>query len=279
MYFYWLRVKEICCSYLGHSEICCGTFTVHRCFLFNASMGGGYFPASQKIANITPILKKASLDPLDLGNCRPISNLTFLSKLLERAAYEQIVGYMKRHQLLPSLQSAYQKNRSTETATIKVMSDIYRAADAGLVTLLGLLDLFRHCRPRDPSGSTPTSLRHLRTRARMDWVILDRAISIRSIQRRDFGDNDGHFRRPSGIGARPDSLHRVLCGSHWHRIAARFQRPRFRRWLTGLRARRAARCCSPSYADVHVHRERQGLDEFQPTLSQPFEDGADMVGL
>ena len=109
--------------------------------LFNASMSGGYFPASQKIASITPILKKASLDPLDLGNYRPISNLTFLSKLLERAAYEQIVGYMECHHLLPPLQSAYQKHRSTETATIKVMSDIYRAADAGLVMLLGLLDL------------------------------------------------------------------------------------------------------------------------------------------
>ena len=44
--------------------------------LFNASMSGGYFPTSQKIASITPILKKASLDPLDLGNHRPISNLT-----------------------------------------------------------------------------------------------------------------------------------------------------------------------------------------------------------
>ena len=48
---------------------------------------------------------------------------------------------MECHHLLPPFQSAYQKHRSTETATIKVMSDIYRAADAGLVTLLGLLDL------------------------------------------------------------------------------------------------------------------------------------------
>ena len=75
-----------------------------------------------------------SLDSLDLGNRPIILNLTFLSKLLERAAYEQIVGYMECHHLLPLLQSAYQKHRSTETATIKVMSDIYRAADPGLVT-------------------------------------------------------------------------------------------------------------------------------------------------
>ena len=46
-----------------------------------------------------------------------------------------------RSSILNYNQSAYQKHRSTETATIKVMSDIYRAADAGLVALLGLLDL------------------------------------------------------------------------------------------------------------------------------------------
>ena len=109
--------------------------------LFNASMRLGVFPASQKLASVTPILKKASLDPLDLGNYRPISNLTFLSELLERAAYEQIIEYLDSNHLLPEMQSAYRKNRSTETATIKVMSDAYQAADAGLVTLLGLLDL------------------------------------------------------------------------------------------------------------------------------------------
>ena len=109
--------------------------------LFNASMSSGSFPTTQKTASITPVLKKATLDPYDLGNYRPISNLTFLSKLLERAAYEQIVGYLDRFQLLPELQSAYRKHRSTETATIKVMSDVYEAAEAGSVTLLGLLDV------------------------------------------------------------------------------------------------------------------------------------------
>ena len=110
--------------------------------LFNASMSiVGSFPTTQKTASITPVLKNATLDPYDLGNYRPISNLTFLSKLLERAAYEQIVGYLDRFQLLPELPSAYRKHRSTETATIKVMSDGYEAADAGSVTLLGLLDL------------------------------------------------------------------------------------------------------------------------------------------
>ena len=133
-------------------------------------MNGGYFSASQKIASTTPILKKASLDPLDIDNYRPISNLTFLSKLLKRAASEQIVGYMECHHLLPPLQSAYQKHRSTETATIKVMSDIYLTADAGLVMLLSLLDLAAalDAVSHDPSGSTQH--RHDTSGLSLKWI-------------------------------------------------------------------------------------------------------------
>ena len=149
-------------------------------------MNGGYFTASQKIVSTTPILKKASLDPLDLGNYRPISNLTFLSKLLERAAYEQIVGYMECHHLLPLLQLAHQKHRSTETATIKVMSDIYPAADAGLVHAAQpsrSRRRFRYCQPHDPSGSTSTPLRHLDTRSSgssLTWQSIRNSPSIPS---------------------------------------------------------------------------------------------------
>ena len=100
-----------------------------------------FFPTSQKCASVTPARKKVTLDPFDLGNYRPISNLTFVSKLLEHAAQEQIVGYATENKLLPDTQSAYQKHRSTETATLKVLSDVYEAADSGKLTLLGLLDL------------------------------------------------------------------------------------------------------------------------------------------
>ena len=70
-------------------------------------------------ASVTPALKKVTLDLFDLGNYRRISNLTFVSKLLEHEAQEQIVGYASENQLLPDTQSAYQKHRSTETATLK----------------------------------------------------------------------------------------------------------------------------------------------------------------
>ena len=111
--------------------------------LFNTSLTGDVLPTSQKCASVTPALKKVTWNPFDLGNYRPISNLTLVSKLLEHVAHEQIVEYASENQLLPDTQSAYQKHRSTETAIVilEVLSDVYEAADSNKLTLLGLLDL------------------------------------------------------------------------------------------------------------------------------------------
>jgi len=86
-------------------------------------------------------LKKASLDPQDLKNYRPVSNLTFVSKLVERVAVRQLTDYLESNQLMPLLQSAYRRHHSTETALLKVLSDALIAADEKKVTLLALLDL------------------------------------------------------------------------------------------------------------------------------------------
>ena len=69
--------------------------------LVNTSTRSGLFPSSQKRAIVTPILKKASLDAYDLSNYRPVSNLSFISKILERAAYMQMSSYLQDNGLLP----------------------------------------------------------------------------------------------------------------------------------------------------------------------------------
>jgi hypothetical protein len=108
--------------------------------LINRSIRSGQFPSSQKCAMVTPLLKKETLDPCDLGNYRPVSNLSFLSKILERAVYDQVSSYLQEYNLLPERQSAYRKHHSTETALLDVLSDVYAASDSGKLTLLGLLD-------------------------------------------------------------------------------------------------------------------------------------------
>ena len=109
--------------------------------LFNRSLLTGSVPAAFKDAYVTPRLKKADLDPSDTKSYRPISNLSVLSKLLERLVARQLLDYLTTEKLLPDLQSAYRSFHSTETAVLKVMSDILRALDNGDIALLTLLDL------------------------------------------------------------------------------------------------------------------------------------------
>ena len=109
--------------------------------LVNRSLTSGSVPSAFKAAYITPLLKKATLDPDDVRSYRPISNLSVMSKLLERLVARQLLGYLTKSQLLPELQSAYRAKHSTETAVLKVLSDILQALDTGDLAALTLLDL------------------------------------------------------------------------------------------------------------------------------------------
>ena len=85
---------------------------------------------------------KTSLN-LDLiySNYRPVSNLSFLSKLVERAVCQQLGDYISITNMSEKLQSAYKVAHSTETALIKVKNDILMSLDNKQVTCLILLDL------------------------------------------------------------------------------------------------------------------------------------------
>ena len=95
----------------------------------------------QKTAIVTPAVKKPGLDPDEPQSYRPISNLTFVSKVIERIVAEQMRAHLSEGDLMPPVQSAYRQGHSTETALLKVIGDIIDAADNRQVTLLGLLDM------------------------------------------------------------------------------------------------------------------------------------------
>jgi len=94
-----------------------------------------------KSAYITPIFKKADLDSSDAKSYWPISNLSVLSKSLERLVSQQLMAYLGENDLLPDRQSAYRAHHSTETAVLRVLSDILLALDSGDIAVLTLLDL------------------------------------------------------------------------------------------------------------------------------------------
>jgi len=115
-------------------------FTPFLAELYNRYLPTGMVPAAFKAAYVTPLLKKADVDPADMKSYRPISSLSVLSKLLERLVARQLLEYLNAERLLPDLQSAYRAYHSTDCG-IKVLADILRVLDTGNVAVLTLLDL------------------------------------------------------------------------------------------------------------------------------------------
>ena len=110
---------------------CATELTPFLCHLFNTSLSTGVVPAAFKSAYICPFLKMPDLDTVDVKNYRPISNLTVLSKLLEKLVSRQLLEYLSVNQLLPDRRSAYRAFWSTETAIAGLLSDILLALDTG----------------------------------------------------------------------------------------------------------------------------------------------------
>jgi len=108
--------------------------------LFNRSLAVGYFPTEIKQAVVRPLLKKSGLDAVDLKNYRSVSNLSFLSKLLEKVVQVRLQAFLDGNDLMPCAQSAYRKYHSTETAVANDLLGLL-TADQGQVSALCLLDL------------------------------------------------------------------------------------------------------------------------------------------
>ena len=109
--------------------------------IINASLEQGKCPNFFKQSHITPILKKSSLDKKVFKNYRPVSNLNFISKILERVAAVQLQTHLNEAGLMIGFQSAYIKHHSTESALLNIQNDILLNMAKGSVTALPLLDL------------------------------------------------------------------------------------------------------------------------------------------
>ncbi len=74
-------------------------------------------PTSLKKAIIKHMLKNLGLELIN-KNYRPVSNLVFLSKLIERVVALQLVDHLLNNGLMDEFQSAYRAGHSTETALL-----------------------------------------------------------------------------------------------------------------------------------------------------------------
>src|SRR5271170_6549513 len=109
--------------------------------LINLSLSEGIFPTHFKTAVVKPLLKKHSLPRDDLSSYRPISNLNFVSKVLERIIHTRLTNYLHSFPSICPFQSAYRKFHSTETALLRIHNDLTLSINEQKVSALVLLDL------------------------------------------------------------------------------------------------------------------------------------------
>src|SRR5207245_2614031 len=91
--------------------------------IVNLCLAEGIFPDDFKRAIVTPLHKKHSLPHEELSSYRPISNLNFISKTLERIIHSRLTNHLESFPALCPYQSAYRQYHSTETALLRIYND------------------------------------------------------------------------------------------------------------------------------------------------------------
>ena len=110
------------------------------CNLVNASLTSSSMDGL-KSAYLMPLLKGSSLDANNLKNYRPVSNLAFVGKIIEKVVQRRLNDHLTKNNLNIDYQSAYKKKFSTETLLIRIVNDLLIAADENKATVVMLLDL------------------------------------------------------------------------------------------------------------------------------------------
>lgn len=109
--------------------------------LMKQSLESGTVPMMFKMARVVPTLKKAKLDPEKMSSYRPVSNLSFLSKVLEKLVVKRLMAHLQDNDIEELMQSAYRAQHSTETALIRVHHDLVTALSARRPSVVCLIDL------------------------------------------------------------------------------------------------------------------------------------------
>ena len=126
------------------------TFLIKECIdillpsltkLVNCSLMEGCVPDAFKSAVVTPLIKKPNLPSNDLKNYRPVSGLSFISKLVECVVAKQLLEHINANNLDNPYQSAYKAGHSTETALLYIKNEVHLSLSRGESTALVLLDL------------------------------------------------------------------------------------------------------------------------------------------
>ena len=108
--------------------------------IVNSSLSFGCVPDYYEHAIIQPLLKKPSLNPLPLGNYRPISKLPFISKVLKVVCYYYYL-YMSWTAMKSLISTSLVFVWGTVLKLLRLSNHILTRANVGECSVLLLLDL------------------------------------------------------------------------------------------------------------------------------------------
>ena len=133
-------------SSAGHDEfptfvgkLCVDSYIEPLTFLINSSLRTGVFPSELKLARVVPIFKAG--DSSALTNYRPISVLTFFTKVFEKIVYNKLFNFISDNNILYDHQYGFRKGRSTQQAIITLVDRITKSQDIGDIVITLLIDL------------------------------------------------------------------------------------------------------------------------------------------
>lgn len=106
---------------------CRDNISGHLAYLINKSVNLGQFPGELKIGKIIPLFKAG--DHRVVSNYRPITILNVLSKVVERAIYDQVLNFVEKYKILTNSQYGFRPGRSTEGAACDFFEYVYTHLD------------------------------------------------------------------------------------------------------------------------------------------------------
>ena len=109
--------------------------------IINKSFKKAEVPHQLKKANVSPIIKNKDLDPENLKNYHPISNIPFIAKVLEKAVFYQVNKHLQKHGFYSLNQSGCRKNLSCETTLLKIVDDLQKTIHIDNLLAVLMLDL------------------------------------------------------------------------------------------------------------------------------------------
>ena len=107
--------------------------------IVNLSLKTGTIPSDWKEARVTPIYKSGPRNSFD--NYRPISVLSTMSKILERAVHKQLMSHLESNKLLTSSQFGFRAKRSTQLAATAFFDSVRHEVDKGFLVGALFIDL------------------------------------------------------------------------------------------------------------------------------------------